>query len=65
MYNIYRFPIYVIVRTNILQLRDGHFWQFLIPIIDGGVAKGVCRWRGMAVMEIMKISEDCFENDFF
>ncbi len=33
MYNIYRFPIYVIVRTNVLQLRDGHF---LIPIIDGG-----------------------------
>ncbi len=25
--------------------------------------RGVCRGRGMAVVEIMKTSEDCYEND--
>ncbi len=25
---------------------------------------GVCGGRGMAVMEIMKISEDCYENEY-
>ncbi len=51
--------------------RDGHFCQFLISIIDrfqkllieysGG--RGMCEGQGMAVMEIMKISEDCYENE--
>ncbi len=46
--------------------RDGHFWQFLISIIDRFQKRllgGAGRVRGMAVMEIMKISEDCYENE--
>ncbi len=42
--------------------RDGHFWQFLISIIDRFQKRFIeysgVRVRGMAVMEITKISED-------
>ncbi len=50
---------------------DGHFWQFLISIIDrfqkslieysGG--RACAGGQGMAVMEIIKTSEDCYENE--
>jgi len=42
--------------------RDGHFWQFFISIIDR-FQKRVIIGRGVAVVEIMKISEDHYENE--
>ncbi len=56
---------------NNMRIRDGHFWQFLISIIDrfkklkktiNRVLGGGGGGRGMAVMEIIQISEDCYKN---
>ncbi len=44
---------------------DVHFWQFRILIIDK-FQKRLIEYsgvRGMTVMEIMKMSEDCYENE--
>ncbi len=48
----------------------GHFWQFLISIINR-FQKRLIKYSGwdvrgervMDVIEIMKISEDCYENE--
>ncbi len=63
--------MYVHTPTCTHTLRDGHFWQFPISIIDRFQKKlsstlGACaghEYQGMAVMEIMQISEDCYENE--
>ncbi len=58
------------MNINPIITRDGHFWQFLISIIDrfkkrlieysGG--QGMCEVRGMAVMEITKIEIDILKK---
>ncbi len=46
------------VNTQGVEIRDGHFWRFLISIIDKFQKRG-----GWVVCGGWEISEDCYENE--